>query len=104
LFRELSHCFGGRDNFSFTFYWWAIEAHVDGRLPGVRESKFRLQSRARRLLEVQEKNRRHLGRELHDEFGQLLTTITLHLDATLGFGVVASLRRLDECAIHLTEP
>jgi PAS domain S-box-containing protein len=33
----------------------------------------RLQALSRRLLEVQEQERRHLARELHDEIGQLLT-------------------------------
>jgi PAS domain S-box-containing protein len=45
------------------------------------ESADRLQHLSRRLLEVQEEERRHLARELHDEFGQLLTSITLHLQA-----------------------
>ena len=39
----------------------------------------RLRSLSRRLLEVQEEERRHLARELHDEFGQLLAAISLHL-------------------------
>jgi PAS domain S-box-containing protein len=45
------------------------------------ESADRLQHLSRRLLAVQEEERRHLARELHDEFGQLLTSITLHLQA-----------------------
>ncbi len=47
----------------------------------LRESAKRLQYLSRRLLTVQEDERRHLSRELHDEFGQLLATITLHLHA-----------------------
>jgi PAS domain S-box-containing protein len=34
-----------------------------------------------RLFSVQEEERRHLSRELHDEFGQLLTAINLHAQA-----------------------
>jgi PAS domain S-box-containing protein len=45
------------------------------------DSADRLQHLSRRLLAVQEEERRHLSRELHDEFGQLLATITLHLQA-----------------------
>lgn len=45
----------------------------------LRESAKRRQYLSRRLLTVQEEERRHLARELHDEFGQLLATITLHL-------------------------
>src|SRR5439155_3296403 len=44
----------------------------------------RLQVLSRRLLEVQEQERRYLARELHDEIGQLLTG--LHLTLTLGDG------------------
>jgi PAS domain S-box-containing protein len=47
----------------------------------LQESASRLQHLSRRLLTVQEEERRHLSRELHDEFGQLLATITLHLHA-----------------------
>ena len=50
------------------------------------ESAQRLQHLSRRLLEVQEEERRHLARELHDEFGQILATITLHLHAAQGPG------------------
>jgi PAS domain S-box-containing protein len=45
------------------------------------DSADRLHHLSRRLLAVQEEERRHLSRELHDEFGQLLATITLHLQA-----------------------
>jgi PAS domain S-box-containing protein len=38
-----------------------------------------LQTLSRRLLEVQETERRHLARELHDEIGQLLTALRLLL-------------------------
>jgi signal transduction histidine kinase len=39
-----------------------------------------LQSLSRRLLEVQETERRHIARELHDEIGQDLTAIKLSLE------------------------
>ncbi len=41
----------------------------------------RLEELSRRVLEAQEAERRHLARELHDEFGQLLTGINLNLRA-----------------------
>jgi PAS domain S-box-containing protein len=40
----------------------------------------RLRALAHRLLEVQEQERRHLARELHDEVGQLLTGLKLNLE------------------------
>ena len=57
-----------------------------------------LQALSRQLLEVQEQERRHLARELHDEFGQLLATIGLHLQAARGLAGEAVFPRLDECA------
>ncbi len=45
----------------------------------------RLQQLSRRLLDVQERERRHLARELHDEIGQVLTVAKIHLQsAALG--------------------
>ncbi len=41
----------------------------------------RMRSLSRRLLEVQEAERRHLARELHDDIGQGLTALKLNLDA-----------------------
>jgi signal transduction histidine kinase len=46
----------------------------------LRESADRLQTLSRRLLEVQEAERRHLARELHDEIGQMLTSLRLLLN------------------------
>ena len=45
----------------------------------LRESAERLQHLSRRLFAVQEEERGHLARELHDEFGQLLTGLRLLL-------------------------
>src|SRR6202008_1817204 len=69
----------------------------------LRQSAARLQAHSRRLLEVQEEERRHLARELHDEFGQVLATISLHLHAARGLAGEAALPRLDECATLLPQ-
>ncbi|MGH9940932.1 MAG: PAS domain S-box protein [Pyrinomonadaceae bacterium] len=46
----------------------------------LRESADRLQTLSRRLIEVQEAERRSLALELHDEFGQILTGLKLTLE------------------------
>ena len=46
----------------------------------VRDGRGRLQSLSRRIVEVQEDERRHLARELHDEIGQSLTGVKLALE------------------------
>lgn len=65
----------------------------------LRESTERLQHFSRRLLTVQEEERRHLSRELHDEFGQLLAGITLHLQAAKSSASDAARVRLEECVL-----
>lgn len=44
-----------------------------------RGSAERLQSLSRRLLQIQESERRHIARELHDEIGQCLTALKISL-------------------------
>lgn len=63
----------------------------------LQESANRLQQLSRRLLAVQEQERRRLSLELHDEFGQLLATITLHLHAAKRVAGEAAQALLDEC-------
>lgn len=46
-------------------------------------ARFKLQALSRRLVEVQESERRHLARELHDEIGQTLTVADMNLKAAL---------------------
>lgn len=67
----------------------------------LRESADRLQHLSRRLLAVQEEERRHLSRELHDEFGQLLATITLHLQAAKSAVGPAAQPSLEESIVLL---
>jgi PAS domain S-box-containing protein len=62
----------------------------------LRESADRLQHLSRRLLAVQEEERRHLSRELHDEFGQLLASITMHMQAAKSSAGSAAQSNLDE--------
>jgi PAS domain S-box-containing protein len=62
----------------------------------LQESAGRLQQLSRRLLRVQEAERQHLSRELHDEFGQLLAAIALHLRAAKNVAGEAAQLSLDE--------
>jgi signal transduction histidine kinase len=67
----------------------------------LRQSAERLHDLSRRLLEVQEVERRHLARELHDEFGQLLATITLHVHTARRLAAAGAQSALDDCVALL---
>jgi len=57
----------------------------------------RLQAVSSRLLEVQEAERRHLARELHDEIGQTLTAVKINLQVLRRLpDTSAAAERLDE--------
>lgn len=60
-----------------------LEQRVTERTSELAQANERLQALSRRLLEVQESERRSIARELHDEIGQLLTALTLNLQACL---------------------
>ena len=49
----------------------------------VREGKEKRQALSKRLLEIQEEERRHISRELHDEVGQALTALKIMLQTML---------------------
>ena len=57
------------------------EERQQGLLNQVRASRARAQALSKRLLDVQEDERRHLARELHDEIGQSLTGLKFVLEA-----------------------
>ncbi|HEV8306042.1 MAG TPA: GAF domain-containing protein [Methylomirabilota bacterium] len=58
----------------------AVALHGARMFDEVRAGRERLQALSRRLVEVQEAERRHLARELHDEIGQVLTALKLSLE------------------------
>jgi len=62
----------------------------------VRAGHERLQALSHRLLEVQEDERQHLARELHDEIGQALTAIRLGLDSVTRLPPAAAEARITE--------
>ncbi len=63
----------------------------------LRESEDRLQILSRRVVDVQEEERRRLARELHDEIGQVLTAIGMNLQVMRAAGGHAKEQRLEEC-------
>jgi PAS domain S-box-containing protein len=63
----------------------------------------RLRKLSRRLLEVQEAERRHLARELHDEVGQVLTGLNLALKAAADLPPPARGERLAKAQQLLAE-
>jgi len=62
----------------------------------VRAGRERLESLSHRLLEVQEEERRHIARELHDEIGQELTGLKLALSAIERLPIEAARIQLGE--------
>lgn len=56
-----------------------LEARVLERTAALREANERLSILSRRLMEIQELERRAIARDLHDEIGQALTAIKLNL-------------------------
>jgi PAS domain S-box-containing protein len=82
-----------------------ISVRVEQRR-ALEEAGRRAQVLARRLLEIQEEQRRHIARELHDQVGQTLAATKIRLGAAhraaRGAGVRAELERCAE-ALDLTQ-
>ena len=101
LVRTVPH----RDARGTIVRWYGTSTDIEDRKcaeQALRDSADRLQQLSRRLLEVQEGERRHLARELHDEFGQLLTAIDLRLHAARDAAGEPARQNLDQ-GIELLE-
>ena len=61
------------------------------------DSQARLRALSRRLLQVQEEDRRAIARELHDEIGQALTAVRLNLQAAGQAGPAMGDGPLQDC-------
>jgi PAS domain S-box-containing protein len=60
------------------------------------EAKLRLRDLSSQLITAQEQERRHIARELHDETGQSLTVIRMHL-MDMRRGAPGAIERLSDC-------
>jgi PAS domain S-box-containing protein len=65
------------------------------------EANHQLRFLSRRLFHLQEEERRHLARELHDEIGQALTGAKINLEAAMKESDGAKSKRIDETAAIL---
>ncbi len=72
-------------------------------LEQVHAGRERLQALSRQLVAVQEVERRHLARELHDEIGQMLTGIKLTLEMSTRVPVDAVKTTLVEAQVQLND-
>jgi signal transduction histidine kinase len=77
----------------------ALRESEDRYRGALQEANLRLQSLSSRMLDVQESERRHIARELHDEIGQALTAVKLHLQAALRRGGPETKQPLEECVL-----
>jgi signal transduction histidine kinase len=77
----------------------ALRESEDRYRNALQDANLRLQSLSNRMLEVQEGERRHIARELHDEIGQALTAVKLHLQAALRRGGPEAKQPLEECVL-----
>jgi signal transduction histidine kinase len=69
----------------------------------VRAGRERLEKLSHRLLEIQEAERQHIARELHDEIGQALTALKLSLDAVAAVSVDGAGSRLSDTRRQVAE-
>lgn len=69
----------------------------------VRAGRERLQALSHQLVEIQEAERRHVARELHDEIGQNLTGLNLLLGMSAGAPIDTIRARMDEARALVEE-
>jgi signal transduction histidine kinase len=92
---------GFLDSFYCNLSW--PERDVFPQVEKITEGKKRLRTVSKRLIDIQELERRHIARELHDEIGQSLTGLKIQLqtvqqwlpDPSMGLPVESGVQVLD---------
>ena len=104
FWREVDGCQSGEMGM-LTQVTNAVAIAVEkGRLfEQVSAGRERLAALSQRLIEVQEIERQHLARELHDEFGQVLTALKLNLDGIDRMPAPTGQARLRNARQHLDD-
>jgi PAS domain S-box-containing protein len=95
----LCHALPQRDAAGQIVRWFGTCTDIDQAKRSAEElnaSAARLQFLSRRIVEVQEEERRHLARELHDEIGQVLSAISVNLHHIRSICNADSAYRIDE--------
>lgn len=72
---------GGKDGSRGSLHLYADLRERNLTLARLKEANSRLHRLSERMLDVQENERRHIARELHDEIGQALTAVKLKLES-----------------------
>jgi PAS domain S-box-containing protein len=98
LFHQEPEAFSGEQSIFFNILGQQVSVAIqNARLyEKVRTGREQLQMLSRRLVEVQEQERRFIARELHDEIGQALTGLKICLEAGHYLPPDVAKRRLDE--------
>jgi signal transduction histidine kinase len=84
--------------------WYGASTDIEDRKRAekdLEDAHRKLKILSRRRVKVQEEERRHLARELHDEIGQALTGAKINLEATMKESDGAKSKRIDETAAIL---
>jgi signal transduction histidine kinase len=88
-----------RDKHGNIVKWFGSSIDIEDRKQAekdLEEANRQLKTLSRRRVKVQEEERRHLARELHDEIGQALTAAKINLQSVIGNGGSGNLARLRE--------
>jgi signal transduction histidine kinase len=94
----------GRDELGrLTLAFDAMAQSLEQRELERKRATHKLQILSHRLVEVQESERRHIARELHDEIGQSLTVAEMNLQAALQSSKQTSLNHRLEASIEAVE-